>query len=177
MNPSTLPIAEAELRLSALVKEAQMTQQPVILTAEATAEPVALLTPLPSATSKQADAVARHLEIAEIILQLWQETPANSASYAAMLQSQLRLLSEAVPARPDSFPALLMLLRLALRQVRPPVSPAQLQVFQQGLTFLRAANLTVDQLATFDHALLEHGIDAQAELGDQTLLQRYVDAS
>lgn len=156
-----------------------MTQQPVILTAEATAEPVALLTPLPSATSRQADAVARHLEIAETVLQLWQETPpaaASSASYAAMLQSQLRLLADAAQPRPDSFAALLMLLRLALRQVRPPVSPAQLHVFQQGLTLLHATHVTAEQLAIFDQALLAQGIEAQAELGDQTLLQRYVDA-
>jgi hypothetical protein len=179
MTPSTLTIAEAETRLSALVKEAQLRQQSVLLTAEVTAEPLALLTPFLSTELDQQDAIARHLEIAEIILQLWQETPSNpeiSASYATMLQSQLRLLAETAHPAPGVFAALVMLLRLALRQVECPITPAQLQVFAQGLTFLRMTNPTTAHLVMVDDALLAVGIDSRVEFGDPTLLQSYVDA-
>jgi hypothetical protein len=183
MTPFTFTIAEAETRLSALVKEAQNRHQSVLLTAETTAEPLALLTPLFGTELDQQNAVARHLEIAEIILQLWQERPTaeSSVSYAAMLQSQLRLLAETAYPAPAPFAALVMLLRLALRQVHHPVAPAQLQVFQQGLTFLRATDLTTTHLTTthlaiVDDALLATGIDPRADFGDQTLLQSYVAA-
>lgn len=180
MTIQTFTIREAETQLHDLVKQAQMTHQPVILTSEETTAPVAVLTPLFSDEMNNTQIGAHRLEMLESVLQMWQQfrnEPETSADYAHLFQSQLRLLSQSDLYRNPDFSALIMLLRLAVRQVSTSPLIAQFEALRFGLNALKSADIKTDSLSKVDEMLLNSGLSVQADLGDEELLKRYVEAS
>jgi len=180
MPRQTFTIREAETQLHDLVKQAQATHQPVILTSEETTAPVAVLTPLFSEQSNDAQIASHRLEMLENVLQLWQQfhnKPEVSADYAQLFQSQLRLLAQSELHLNPTFSALLMLLRLAVRQASSAPLLAQFEAFRFGLNTLKSVDLNANSLSKVDEMLLSSGIDVQADFGDEELLKHYVEAS
>jgi hypothetical protein len=80
---------------------------------------------------------------------------------------------------PDDRPAfgpLVMLLRLAVRQLHEPASREQLNALQRGLDVLQSSTVTSDHLQEVDRALLDSGLPADADFGDEELLRLYIEA-
>lgn len=175
----TITVREAESQLQSLVKEAQLTHLPVILTNDAAA-PVAVLTPFVDLQTEQNDALSRRLEIIESVIQMWLQQhsdPNVSRDAAQLLQGQLRQISVDDGIRSPAFGALVMLLRLATRQVRIPTPQNQVQAFALGVSVLHSNSLDWNDVERVDQGLLASGIDARANFGDEELLKAYVDAS
>lgn len=172
----TLTIQEAGTRLQALVKQAQTSQQPVLLTDEVAA-PMAVLTPVLDLLPDQRAAVWRRMAVLTSVMQMWQEhedDPIISRDAAQLCQSQLRQLTLSATDAPPAFGALAMLLRLAVRQVATPTPPAQVRAITFGIDQLAAADLGWGQVAAVDQLLVASGIEAHADFGNEELLNSYV---
>lgn len=175
----TLTVREAETQLQALVKQAETTQQPVILTND-TARPVAVLTFLAPEKPEQNAIVLRRLEVLTSVLHMWQQhyaDPTVNQEAAHLFQNQLRQLSTTDGARTPAFGALLMLLRLAARQVAKPTPLRQVQALALGVAALGNQQLSWLEVESVDQQLLDSGLDVRADFGDADLLKAYVDAS
>ena len=174
----TLTVREAETQLQSLVKQAQTTHQPVLLTNDG-ATPVAVLTPLSDEQPSIKAALLRRLEILESVMQMWQQhwrDPAISQDAVQLLQSQLRQLGTSAGDHPPALGALVMLLRLAARQMTTPTMQQQVQAFAFGVDLLRAKELSWLHVEKVDGLLLASGIDTRATFDGEELLQSYVDA-
>jgi len=175
----TLTVREAETQLQSLVKQAETTQQPVILTNDR-ARPVAVLTFLGQEKPDQHAGVLRRLEILTSVIQMWQQQyadPTVNQEAAQLFQSQLRQLSTTDGERSPAFGALLMLLRLAARQVATPTPQRQVQALALGVAALGKQQLSWPDIESVDQQLLDSGLDVRAEFGDEDLLKAYVDGS
>lgn len=174
----TLTVREAETQLQSLVKQVEATQQSVILTND-TARPVAVLTFVAQEKPDQNAVVSRRLEILTSVIQMWQQHSADltvNQEAAQLFQSQLRQLSTTAGERTSAFGALLMLLRLAARQVVTPTPQRQVQALALGVAALGNHNLSWLEIKSVDQQLLDSGLDVRADFGDEDLLKAYVDA-
>lgn len=172
----TLTIQEAETQLHALVKQAQTSQQPVMLTDEIAA-PMAVLTPVLDLPSDQRAAIRRRLEVLSSVMQMWQEygdDPIISRDAAQLCQSQLRQLALSFVDSPPPFGALVMLLRLATRQVATPTPQAQVRAITFGIDQIAATDLSWAHVEQVDQMFVASGIEAQADFGNDELLSSYV---
>jgi hypothetical protein len=207
--PYTLTLQEAKARLRELVVQSRATHRPVILTMDETAEPLALLSPLSDERTIQADSIAYRLETLEAILQAWEESldePDVWQEYARLFHTQLRLLSQTAPDDKAAFGPLVILLRLATRQLYESVSGVksteatksteavkstkvvkstkavkstkheQLRALQRGIEALQSPALTFDHIREVDQALCDSGLQARADFSDEELLCLYVQA-
>jgi len=176
----TLTVREAGTQLQALVKQAQATHEPVILTNDIDT-PVALLTPFVVEKPNQDAILLRRLEILASVTQMWQQhhaDPSVSQEAAQLFQSQLRQLGAIDRERSSpAFGALVMLLRLAARTVMTPTPARQLQALALGVDMLNNPALSWQHIETVDQQLIASGIDARADFGDDELLKSYVNAS
>lgn len=174
----TLTVREAETQLQSLVKQVETTQQSVILTND-TARPVAVLTFVAQEKPDQNAVVLRRLEILTSVVQLWQQhsaDPTVNQEAAQLFQSQLRQLSTTAGEQRPAFGALLMLLRLAARQLVTPTPQRQVQALALGVAALGNHQLSWLELESVDQQLLASGLDVRADFGDEDLLKAYVDA-
>lgn len=175
----TVTVREAETQLQSLVKQVETTQQPVILTND-TARPVAVLTFLAQEKPDQNAVVARRLEILTSVIQMWQQhymDPTVDQEAAQLFQSQLRQLGTTAGEQTPIFGALLMLLRLAARQVITPTPQRQVQALAIGVTALENQKLSWLDIESVDQQLLDSGLDVRADFGNEDLLNDYVDVS
>lgn len=174
----TLTIREAETQLQSLVKQVETTQQPVILTND-TARPVAVLTFVTQEKPDQNTVVSRRLEILASVIQMWQQhsaDPTVNQEAAQLFQSQLRQLSTTAGEQRPAFGALLMLLRLAARQIVTPTPQRQVQALALGVAALGNQKLSWLEIESVDQQLIDSGLDVRADFGDDDLLKAYVDA-
>lgn len=173
-----LTLAEARARLDDLASETRPMDRSWIITGRQ-GESLALLTPIPDAAREREDQIARHLDVLLEMLHAWRQAVEDrtaNGEFAPLFLAQLRALAEIVSDDSLAFGPLVMLLRLAVTRLLSPPPLAHLAALQAGVETLLLRPLTFDYLRAANQALLDAGLQADVDFGDE-LLHYYVQDS
>lgn len=178
----TLTLREAETRLRDLVKQAQITRQPVVLTAEETAKPVAVLVTSDDyeATQQQRQLLfSRQLDhLTNLLEGIASSDTLSTADRDATRGKQLTALRDGLSVLFDigseRHQLLTAMLELAVRRLRPTdVSNAHVNALRRGLETLRSPFITETDIEACYTALLDSGIPPGFAYDDD-MVQLYV---
>jgi len=177
-TPGVLTLAEASARLDELVSPGRSIDRSWVITGRQ-GESLALLTPIPDAGRECADQIIRHLDVLSEMLHAWRQAVKDltvDGEFAPLFLAQLRALAEIAPDDRPAFGPVVMLLRLAITRLSSPPSLAHLDALQTGVDTLRLRSLNFDHLRATNQSLLDTGLYADVDFGDE-LLHRYVQDS
>jgi len=142
-------------------------------------ESLALLMPIPDAGRERSNQIARHLDVLLEMLHAWRQAVEDRTAdgeFAPLFLAQSRALAEIAPDDSPAFGPLVMLLRLAVTRLPSLPALTHLAALQTGVETLRLRPLTFDHLRAVNQTLLDAGLQADVDFGDE-LLHRYVQDS
>lgn len=171
----TLTIQEAETRLHALVKQAQTSQQPVLLTDEIATPMAVLIDPVQYgtwATTNEPLLSSRLQQLQDLLATLaaqWQVEPVRQA-FPSAWRWRLEGVWESSRHREDPFRQLVVLLQMAARSLQMvDFAREHLALFQQCVDILRQPVVTMADLAQCDEALITQGFPVLLEFDDEMI--------
>lgn len=178
----TLTIQEAETQLHVLVKQAQTSQQPVMLTDEVDAPMAVLIDPVQyGAWTTNAEPLlsVRLQQLQDLLAMLaaqWQVVPVRQA-FPAAWRWRLEGVWESSRHREAPFRQLVVLLQLAAHSLQmTDFTREHLALFQQCVATLRQPAVTMADLAQCDEALITQGFPVLLEFDDE-MIAAYVNES
>lgn len=179
----TLTIREAETQLQALVNQTQFTHQPVILTNEETATPVAVL--------MESEQYAASFMMPELVLSTrlnklfellstldtqWNKEMIRQA-FPSAWRWHLEGIWEGSRQREAPFRQLVVLLQMAARQLQmTEFTRAHLALLHSCCQVLRQSTVRLEDLARCDRALIQLGFPVLLEFSDE-MIAHYVEES
>ena len=183
MTLQTFTIREAETQLHDLVKQAQATHQPVILTSEETTAPVVvLLEPdqYAATITNTKEILAVRLNKLEALLDLltaqWDVANIRQA-FPSALRWYLEGVWEASQHRELPFRQLVVILQMAAQGLQmTEFTHTHLTLCRQCLQILHQATVSQDDFAQCDDALIEQGFPVLLNF-DEEMVALYVDES
>jgi len=171
-----LTLREADTQLRDLVKRTQTTHKPVVLTAEGTAEPVALLVEANEYALPNGDSVAdlaTHLNKLEQLLDLldtlWQ-VEAVRQPFPSAWRWRLEGIWHASRQRERPFRQLVILLQMAADNLEMArFTRADLALWRECVQILQQATVTRDDLIRCDEALIQHNFPVLLDFDPETV--------
>ncbi len=171
----TLTIQEAETQLHALVKQAQTSQQPVMLTDEVATPMAVLIDPAQYGTwaiTAEPLLSARLQQLQDLLAMLaaqWQVVPVRQA-FPAAWRWRLEGVWESSRHREAPFRQLVVLLQMAARSLpMADFTREHLALFQQCVATLHQPVVTMTDLAQCDEALIAQGFPVLLEFDDEMI--------
>ncbi len=174
--PHTLTLREAETRLRELVEQAQVTHRPIILTAEETTQPVAVLMEVDryAITSGNPSLILttrlRKLgELLDLLKNHW-DVNAIRQAFPQTWCWHLEGVWEASQHREPPFRQLVMLLQMAGDDLdMTQFTEADVLLWRECLDVLKQPVVTPGDLAHCDEALIEHDFPVLLNLDEDTV--------
>ncbi len=176
--PHTLTLREAESRLRELVAQAQATREPIVVTTEETAEPVAAVMGI-QALEKWHRQQLQLFHLQHRYLMAWLDRVEQEWDDITVRREFVSAWQSTIPSLwevcPESSRMLCTILTLSVQRLDPEhLTQTQLEALRHSLTSLRDPTISEATIEKVNQRLIESGLSPMMTFDDK-MVQLYID--